>query len=164
MVLRANVAGRIWNWDRDRDRVRSHHCRTALPIHLLLSVFSVEIYFKHGVRPGCSTDCHLAHARPKMHSILLVNCQLTLGIEILPAKEFYNTAAVSLDDNKELELQARCCAERFELASWSVCIYYQAIYTYNSNIQKFRVQRHMHVHAHELDLSTTNLQLLNKLY
>ena len=40
---------------------------------------------------------------------------------ILPAKQLYNTAAVSLDEAKELELQARCCAERLELASSSVC-------------------------------------------
>ena len=27
---------------------------------------------------------------------------------------------MSLDEAKELELQARCCAERLELASWSI--------------------------------------------
>ena len=37
---------------------------------------------------------------------------------ILQAKELYNTAGVSLDEAKGLELQARCCAERLELASW----------------------------------------------
>ena len=53
--------------------------------------------------------------------LLLINCQLTHWIQIIPAKQLYNTAAVSLDEAKELELQARCCAERLELASWSVC-------------------------------------------
>ena len=27
-------------------------------LHLPLSMFSIENKFKHGVRPGCSTDCH----------------------------------------------------------------------------------------------------------
>ena len=53
--------------------------------------------------------------------LLSLDKHVLVGLQILPAKQLYNTAAVSLDEAKELELQARCCAERLELASWSVC-------------------------------------------
>ena len=54
---------------------RLQNSRTALPIHLLLFVIpllSKKIYLKHGVWPGCPTDCHFAHVHPTMRSILLV--------------------------------------------------------------------------------------------
>ena len=48
-----------------------------------------------------------------------------------------NAAPVSLDDDKELELQDRFCAERLVLDSRSVIV----------QMEKFKVQRHVHAHA-----------------